>query len=210
MSAITRTRTAPARPRLGWYLLPLALLVAAAALTNAGIDPTPPASGATTDTVTVTATVGSTLDVADQCSGAMAITVTMGGYADGTCAINFGASNDASVTLRVGSSAGAFLSGGVFADEGTSCANLSAADEVGLKVVSVTAPTTNSWGCAVGAAGNNATTAHKGVPDTDTAVCQSAAPGTTNTCTLGVGVFEQGSNATAGAYAGTLNLSVIG
>jgi hypothetical protein len=207
VAAIVRHRT---RQAAGWYLAPLLLLNAAALLANHGMDPTPRASGASTDSVVVTATVASSLDVQDQCTGAVAITVVMGGYADGTCAINFGASNDPSVNLRVSSSAGAFLSPANFADEGGACANLATADKVGLKVVSVGAGVTNQWGCALGAAGNNATTSHKGVPDAFTNVCLSSALGVTNTCTLGIGVFEFGSNATAGAYTGTVNLDVIG
>lgn len=193
-----------------WFAIPLVLLLGAGIVANAGVDPTPSAIGATTDNVTVTATVGSTLDMADGCSGAIGITVAMGTYAGGSCAITFGASNDSSVNLRASSSAGAFLAPANFADEGGTCANLSAADEVGLKVVSVTAPTTNTWGCAVGGVADNTLTSHKGVPDAFTNVCLSAATGTTNTCTLGIGVFEFGSNAPANSYTGTLNLDVLG
>lgn len=199
------------RPRIhsAWFAVPAFLLLLAAVFAAAGHEPVPAAPAATTDNVTVTATVGSALDVADQCAGAMAITVTMAAYSDGTCAVNFGATNDASVTLRANSSAGAFFSGN-FADEGATCANLATVDEAGLKVVSVGAGVTNQWGCALGAATDNTTTSHKGVPDSATAVCLSSATGVTNTCTLGVGVLEVGSDATAGSYTGTLNLDVIG
>ena len=152
------------------------------------------------------------MSVADQCAvtGTMAVAVALGTHADGTCAINFGSTNDSSVTLQAGSSAGAFLAGGVFADEGAVCANLST-DESGLKVVSVGANVTKAvaWTCALGAAGNNATTSYMGVPDAFTNVCVTSVVGTALTCTLGIGVFETGSNAAPGAYVGTLNLNVI-
>lgn len=210
MSTLVRSTVPATALRRWWYAIPAAALLAAGLMANIGFDPTPGAVAATTDSVTVTATVGSTLDIADQCSGAMAITVAMGVYSDGSCAVNFGASNDSSVNLRASSSAGAFLAPANFADESTTCANLASADKVGLKVVSVSAPTTNTWGCALGAATDNTTSAHKGVPDSFTNVCLSAATGTTNTCTLGVGVFESGSDAPANAYTGTLNLDVVG
>jgi hypothetical protein len=173
-----------------WYALPLLVLIGAAAVVNGGIDPTPDAVGASTDTVTVTATVAAFLDVQDQCSGAMPITVVGG----------------------ASSSAGAFLSPAGFADEGATCANLSAVDEAGLKVAAVGGGVTvaPAWGCAVGAATNNTTTAHKGVPDTFTNMCVASTMVINNSCTLGIGVFEVGSNATPGAYTGTLNLDVVG
>jgi hypothetical protein len=212
MTAVSSVSVAPTRRRAGWYAVPLTLLVAAAVLANGGVDPTPQAVGASTDSVVTTATVGGFLDVQDQCSGAMPITVVGGAYADGVCAINFGSTNDATTTLRASSSAGAFLSPAGFADEGATCANLSAVDEAGLKVAAVGGGVTvaPAWGCAVGAATNNTTTAHKGVPDTFTNMCVASTMVINNSCTLGIGVFEVGSNATPGAYTGTLNLDVVG
>lgn len=209
MTALARA-TSMSALRRNWFALPALLLAIIAVMANIGLDPTPKAVGATTDSVTVTATVGSVLDIADQCSGAMSISVILGTYSDGTCAINFGASNDTSVYLRASSSAGVFLGPANFADEGTTCANLATVDEVGLKVVSVGAGVTNEWGCALGAATDNTTTSHKAVPDAFTNVCLSSTAVTTNTCTLGIGVVEVGSDAPAGSYTGTLNLDVLG
>ena len=82
------------------------LLALAALAANGGLRAAPSAQAATTDSVATTATVGSVLDIADQCSGTMDITVVLGGHAADDCQINFGGSNDASVTLRATSSAG--------------------------------------------------------------------------------------------------------
>ncbi len=209
MSTLALPSQYPRRSFSWWFALPITLLVTAAVLANAGLDPTPSATGAITDSVLVTATVGSTLDVQDQCTGNIGITVLLGVYSDGTCAINFGASNDSSVTLRARGAATPFLAPANFANEGTTCANLSGVDEAGLKVAAITPPTTNVWCPALGAAGNNTTSAHKGAPAAYANVCQSAALGITNTCTLGIGVFETGAPATAGAYTGTLQLDVL-
>jgi hypothetical protein len=189
--------------------VPLLILGMLVIMTNAGVSATPSAKAAT-DTVTVTATVGSALAVADQCSGAYAITVALGTYSDGTpCAVQFGATNIASVSLRVAASTNPFLSPANFANEGATCANLGTVDEVGLKLVSVVAPTTNTWTCALGADDNNSTAAHKGLTTTAQPMCNSAALGVTNTCTFAIGIWEAGSNAPPGAYTGTVNLSVI-
>jgi hypothetical protein len=198
--------------RLAAFTLPFVVLVLAGLLANFGIPLAPNAHGATTDTVAVNATVASAgLDMGDSCGSSIAINVVMGGNKDGSCAFTFGSTNDATTWLRVSSSAGAFLTGpGTIADEGAVCANMASADKVGLKVLSVTAPSTNVWGCATSTADTNTGTPYKGIPDTYTNTCASGAMGTANACTLGVGVFETGSNATAGSYTGSLLLDVIG
>lgn len=176
-------------------------------LTNAGVQWTPAAVAAGTDSIVTTATVGSSLEVADQCGGAFTVTVTVSAFAGNGCAVDFGSSNDATTNLQVGSTAGAFLAGGVFGDHGGSCTALSG-DTTGLKVSAVGAGVTAATGCTVSAAGTNAD--FVGVPDTLTSICSSTIIGTTNSCTLAVGIIETGGDAPAGNYAGTLNLDVIG
>jgi hypothetical protein len=202
----TRTAISPARMS-ALALLPLLLLGMLVLLTNAGVSATPSAKAAT-DSVAVTATVGSLLAVADQCSGAYAITVLMGGYEDGTpCAVQFGSSNNANVSLRAAASTNPFLSPANFANEGATCAALGTVDEVGLKITAVGASVSNTWGCATTADNTNA--GHKGLTTTDQPICNTGALGTTLTCSFAIGVFEAGSNATSGAYTGTVNLSVV-
>ena len=194
------------RFRAVWFI-PFVLLLAAGLLANVGMSPVPNASAAT-DSVTVTASVSSSLSVADGCSGAMSITVAMGAHADATCAINFGSTNDADVTLRAAAAASPFIAS--FANNSDACAALGSVDESGLKVVSVggTVTRATAWTCALTAAGTNA--GYNGLTTTATNVCQTNATlGTSQTCTLGVGVWEQGSNLAPGSYTGTVNLDVI-
>jgi hypothetical protein len=190
--------------------MPIVVLLGAALAANGGMDPTPDAVGASTDTVTVTATVGSFLDVQDQCTGAIGITVLPGGHADGGCAINFGSTNDATTFLQVGSPAGAFLSPANFADQAAACGALGTVDEAGLKFVSAVAPAAKSAGFTCTATPLGTNNQYTTIPDGYTNICDSGAMVITNSCTLGIGVWEQGSNAAPGAYTGTLNLQVIG
>lgn len=207
-AAATIARPRPARTT--WAILPLLLLAAAALLANLGFSPEQRAVAAT-DTVNVTATVSSSLSVADQCSGALGITVVLGAHADGTCAVQFGSTNDASVTLRAAAAASPFI--GSFANEGATCANLGSdatpVDEAGLEVTAVGANVTKSWSCATGAASDNTLLSYAGLTTTAANVCATTATGTTLSCTLGVGVFEAGSNLAPGSYTGTINLDVI-
>lgn len=181
-----------------------AALVAAVAVAAGGAGFVAPGAEAATDTVAVTATVGSSLSVSDTCSGAIGISIVLSSYAAGSCAFEFGSTNDATTTLRISSSAGAFLSGG-FADAPATCGAL-ANDTVGIKVTSVGSGVTSSL-CTVSAAGTNADLV--GIPDAATNACAATTAVTNNTCTLAVGIKETGSDTTAGTYTGTLNLDVL-
>lgn len=206
MSALVRSRSPRRSIELAVPLL-LASLLVAAVLSNAGVHVAQPAKAATTDSVVVTATVPSGLSIADQCAGAMGISVVLGGHAADDCQIQFGATNDSSVNLRASSSAGTFFNAG-FADEGATCAALGTVDEAGLKVSAVGTSVTNSWGCTTTATATNG--GYKGVPDAFTNVCLTGALGTTLTCDLAVGTWEQGSDLANGSLTGTLNLDVLG
>lgn len=201
---MTARRVAHRATQRGFALAALAL-AALALVASLGIGLSREAHAAT-DTVAVTATVGSSVSVADACSGAVSIAVVLGGYADGSCAIDFGSTNDSTTTLRIGSSAGAFMSGG-FTDHVGACGVLSG-DTAGVKVTSVSASVTSSLGCTVSAAGTNAD--YLAVPDAMSNACAATALGTTNRCTLAVGIKETGADTTAGSYSGTLNIDVIG
>ena len=166
------------------------------------------AVAATTDTVAVTSTVGSVLSVTDTCSSAVAISVSPNSFQAGTCGFQFGSTNDATTTLRITSSAGPLLAGGVFADHLGGCGAL-IGDTAGIKVSGAGAGVSGSLGCPVSASATNAD--FLAVPDSATAACAGTTTGiTANTCTLAVGIREVGADATAGSYTGTLNMDVIG
>lgn len=208
VSAIVRPRPDRLRRARALWFVPFVLLLAAAVLANLGIA-TEQKAVAATDSVTVTATVASSLAVADQCAtaGALGISVTLGAHSAGSCAIQFGSTNDSSVTLRGAASTTPFITS--FANEGAICANLSAVDEAGLKIVSVGASVTKAWPCATGAVADNTLTSYAGLTTTAANLCTTGALGTTLECTVGVGVFEAGSDLAPGSYTGTLNLDVI-
>ena len=209
MTAVALT---PARSiRRAWYVLPLVLCAVAILLANSGVPLEPKAAAATTGNVNTTVTVDSTLTISDGCGSALALTVAMGGYTDAQCPITFGSSTDATVSLRAKGSTATFLSGGAFADETTNtttCVALSGADEVGLKINAVTsANVTNQLCSALSSLGTNSN--HRTVPDTFLPICTTATASVAHGCTVGVGVFEFGSNAVNGTYSGTLNLDVL-
>ena len=194
-----------------WYVLPLVLCAVALILANSGVPLEPNATAATTDNINVTATVDSTITVSDGCAGALALTVAMGGYTDAECPITFGSSTDSTVTLRAKGSTATFLSGGAFADETTNtttCVALSAVDEVGLKINAVTSANVTNQLCSANSS-LGANTNHRTVPDSFLPICTTATASVAHGCTVGVGVFEAGSNAVNGTYSGTLNLDVI-
>ncbi len=166
------------------------------------------ADAAPTDSVNVTSTVGSVLSLSDTCSSDVSITVVLSSFQSGTCTFMYGSTNDATTFLRVSSSAGAFLSGGVFSDHLGGCGSL-AGDRVGVKVSDVGPGVTAGLGCTVSAAGTDAD--FLAVPDTATNACNGTTVGVAeNTCTLAIGIRESGGDATAGSYDGTLQLDVIG
>ncbi len=129
--------------------------VAAATLLTTGIAAVDMAAGAASDSVATTATVGSVLSVADTCTGAVSFSVTLSTYSSGSCTFQFGATNDATTTLRIDTAAGSLLSGGVFADHSGGCGALTG-DTAGVKVSSVGAGVSSSLGCTVSAAASNA------------------------------------------------------
>lgn len=191
------------------FRVPLALLLAllvSAAATNLGLTFAAPAFGASSDSVTVTSTVPSNLQLTDGCSSAIAITVSLGSYAHGQCVFSFGSTNDSSTTLRIDSSAGAFFGSTVFVDRVGGCGVLGN-DEIGFKVAAVSASVSAAHGCAVSAATTNGD--YIAVPDAPANVCSASALGTTHTCEVAVGVKETGGDATAGTYSDTLLVDVI-
>lgn len=213
---LTAAATKTPRPtKFAWTIVPLALLVAAAVLANVGASVTPAATAATS-AVTVSATVASnvTLNATAPCGGTtdtIAISVAQGGFAAGSCVVEYGASNNASLPLTVADSDGAapFLSG-AFTDTAVACGGgAMTGDSVGFKVASGGTATNN--GCGTGTVGGAATAAgsnadYTAVPSSATTACTTTATGT-QTCPIAIGIVETGSNATAGTYTGTLNLA---
>jgi hypothetical protein len=190
----------PGRRGAGRMAVALAIVVALCGVSVQAAD------GAT-DTVTVTSTVGSVVSVADGCSSSIAIFVTLSAYQSGTCTFTFGSTNDPTTTLRISSSPGALMSGGVFADHSGGCGVL-AADTTGVKVSTVGAGVSAGLGCTVSAAGTNGD--FVAVPDAFTNTCQGTTLGSSaNTCTLAVGL-RAGAATPAGSYVGTINVDVIG
>jgi hypothetical protein len=136
------------------------------------------------------------------------VSVTASSFQSGTCAYDFGSTNDATTTMRISSSPGPLLAGGVFADHAGLCTAL-AGDSAGVKVTNVGAGVASALGCTVSAAGTNAD--FIGVPDVYTNTCTGTTMGAAaNQCTLAVGIRETGGDAPAGTYSGILQFDVIG
>lgn len=189
--------------------IPLLILAVAAVLANAGVSMTRDARAATSN-VTVTATVAPIAStVTDGCSGAISFTITQGAYSSGSCLLTFGSSNASGITLSVDDStqADSFfpLNSSNFADATADCAAMAASDQVGYKILTTsTTATVNK--CTASATGN---TQISDIPNdvpsvvaADTA-CTTSAVGS-QACNFEIGTFETGSNATAGAYTGTV------
>lgn len=209
----TAVATKTPRPtRFAWTIVPLALLVGAAVLANLGASVTPAATAATS-AVNVSATVASnvTLNATAPCGGTtdtIAISVAQGGFAAGSCVVEYGASNNASLPLSVADSTGAapFLSGTVFANTAVACDTAMTGDAVGFKVADnadLNAAANNTCGTPT-AAGTNLD--YQAVPVSATTVCTTVATGP-HTCPIAIGIVETGGDATAGTYSGILNLA---
>lgn len=198
------------RRSIGWYAAPALILIVAAILANLGVKPTPSAQAASTDSVTVTATVASAVSITD-CGANLALTVAIGTYSDAGCAITFGATNDTTTTARVYRPAGATFFSSIFADEGGTCANLGTVDEAGWKTASVSQGSNASSCATLEPLNENDSAAHKGLTTTATNACASSTNDLANACVVAIGVWEAAPNASGGASAtGTLNFDVVG
>jgi hypothetical protein len=189
-------------------LIPLVVLVAAAVLANFGVNMTRDANAATS-TVVVTGTLGASAStMTDGCASAIGFTVTQGAYSAGNCTITFGSTNSSGITLSVDDNTQAdqfmTLNAGNFADAAADCAALATTDQVGYKVLTGGTATVNK--CTASGTGNtNLSDIPNDVPSVVGAdvACTTSAIGS-QTCPIEVGTLEVGSNATAGAYTGTI------
>ena len=137
--------------------------------------------------------------------------MTQGAFSSGNCTITFGSSNTSGITLSVDDSTqgDAFmpLNATNFADATSDCAVMAAADQVGYKVLTGGTATVNK--CVASVSGNTQMSDIPndvpGVTAADVA-CTTSATGS-QTCPIEVGTFETGSNATAGAYTGTITFT---
>jgi len=196
------------RRLVGLALLPLVLLLVAGLMANTGIGQAKEAKAATS-AVTVTATVASVVSVSIGCTNAIGFNVVMGSIASGSCVITFGASNASLVPMTVADTDGVapFMDTPVnFNDAPAACGAMSGADLAGFKVDTTVAPT-NATVQACSDASSATNTAYRSVPASATTVCTTAAVGN-GSCTARVGVFEFGSNATAGNYVGDMTFTV--
>jgi hypothetical protein len=211
MSAHVIQRPSTGR-RLGWSLVPLALVVAAAIVANTGFGIARDANAATSSVV-VNATVAATASTVSNCG-----TLTFGSILGATvtsatnnvsCTVTFGSTNASGITLTGVDAAPAtnFWTQGAsnFADAGAgACAAMSvAADTIGYKLTGGTA-TKNL--CAGVTSAANVNPNWSGVPKAPATLCTSTALGT-QTCVIAFGVNEVGSNAPAASYSGQMDLT---
>ena len=154
---------------------------------------------ATLDSVLVTATVSNVLSLSDQCSSAYGVDVLLNNYASDTCVYEFGSTTDASTTMRIDSSAGAFLSG-AFADHVGGCGPL-INDTVRIKYTAGSAGVSSSLGCTVSGAGTVTIDETDGVTLTNVTTANGA-------ITLTTGGLTTVENVNSGAS--NLNLAVTG
>jgi hypothetical protein len=204
----------PQRPRRArWGLAPLIIVAMAVVYANiGGVIAGSAGAASSTGTATVNASVGSVIDVDPQCaSDTFAVSIAMTTFASGSCAVNFGSSNNASTALQLRDSdtAAPFLSGGVFANTAIACNTALAGDTVGYKVSSdVTSATVTNGTCATPTpvATNQD---YQAVPTAYSTVCTSTVVGQTSVCNLAVGVNESGGDAAAGTYSGIFALQGI-
>jgi hypothetical protein len=210
---LTATMPPPRSRRLRWSLAPFALLMLGVLYANFGGVLAGKADAATsTGTVTVNASVGSVIDVDPTCAAdTFAVSVAMNTFASGSCAVNFGSSNNAATALQLRDSdtAAPFLSGGVFANTAVACNTALAGDTAGFKVSSDTTSATVTNGTCATPTTVATNQDYQAVPTAYTTVCTTTVIGQTSVCNLAVGVFETGGNAAAGTYSGIFALQGI-
>jgi hypothetical protein len=196
------------RRKLARSFIPFALLLIVVLLANFGVNMTRDADAATS-TVTVNATVSAVASTATNgCANAIGFTITGGTYSSGNCTLTFGSTNTSGITLSVDDNTQAdqfmTLNAGNFADAAADCSAMAATDQVGYKVLTGGTATVNK--CVASVTGNTQISDIPndvpGVVGADIA-CTTSAVGT-QTCPIEVGTFEAGSNATSGAYTGTI------
>lgn len=192
-----------------------ALLLILGALVAGGFSPTPNAGAASTDTVVVTATVGAALSVSDGCSGASAISVSLGTFSySGACTISYGATNDPTQKLTLEDNDGAAPFLGTIPNTAVDCAALGAAsDQAG---VHITGTANNSsimaaWATACTVATTAGTNAKfRPVPAAPVDACTSVTTSvTSHQCSFEWGVSEFGSDLASGTYVGTAKFTVV-
>jgi hypothetical protein len=210
--------TRSARRPFTLFALPALLLILAAVLANTGVRFAPDASAASSGSVTVNASVTSATSVTT-CGASITVPAVLGSagagqHQDQGCLMSFGSSNSATSTLRAWGGAATFFSSTFTDAAGTTnatCAALSGTSDIaGLKVSTLTGGGATTTWCTGGVTAIGVNGGYRDFPASAANICAGATLGTSaNSCTLGVGVWEYGGNATPASPTGTLNVDVI-
>lgn len=204
-----------------WLAVLAAIIPAVIAM--AGMTLEPKANAATSATVTVTGTVGASIQVAlGSCgtvagSPAVAIGLATTSYSE-NCQIDFGSTNDPTqkVTILDNTSGDPFLQHATLPDivnKAAGCSDLTV-EGVGVHIVGTAnnASVAAGWACAgTDTAGCSvACSRFAPMPTVATDLCTSATTSVTNhRCTIEWGVRETGSDLAAGSYTGQADVTVV-
>lgn len=195
--------------------LPLLFLLLVGLLEASGTAFSPNAGAATTSNVVVTATSGANISVTNGCSNAASLTVSLGTIAySSSCAVTYGATNDATQKLTLEDNDGAAPFQGTIPNTTSDCAALTgASDNAGVHIVATAnnSAVSASWATsctATATAGTNLK--FRSTPATAVDACTSSVTSATNhSCTFEWGVMESGSDLASGSYAGTAKFTVV-